>query len=63
MLLQSEQLAQFGGNFAAYLGTYWPIKRAFTNELADCQAGEMSLLANDLLLLGQELDEQTSAMF
>jgi len=63
MLLQSEQLAEFGGNFAAYLGTYWPIKSAFTNELADRQASEMSLLANGFLLLGHEFDEKTSAMF
>jgi hypothetical protein len=63
MLLQSEQLAEFGGNFAAYLRTYWPVECAFTNELADRQAGEMSLLANDFLLLGQEFDEQPSAMF
>ena len=32
MLLQSEELAEFGGNFAAYLGTYWPVECAFTNE-------------------------------
>jgi len=54
MLLQSEELAEFGGNFPAYTGTYWPVESAFTNVFADRQAGEMSLLANDFLLLGQE---------
>jgi len=34
MLLQSEELAEFGGNFPAYTGTYWPVESAFTNELA-----------------------------
>ena len=63
MLLQSEELAEFGGNFAAYLGTYWPIKSAFTNEVADRQASEMSLLANGFLLLGQEFNEEPPAMF
>jgi hypothetical protein len=63
MFLQSKELAEFGSNLAAYLGTYWPIKRAFTNEVADRQASEMSLLANGFLLLGQEFDEQSPAMF
>jgi hypothetical protein len=63
MFLQSEELAEFGGNFAAYAGTYWSVQSAFTNELADRQASEMSLLANEFLLLGQEFDEQSPAMF
>ena len=63
MLLQFEELAELGSNFPAYTGTYWPVESAFTNEAANRQAGEMSLLANGFLLLGQELDEQPSAMF
>jgi hypothetical protein len=63
MFLQSKELAEFGSNLAAYFRTYWPIESAFTNEVADRQASEMSLLANGFLLLGQEFDEKTSAMF
>jgi hypothetical protein len=61
--LQSKELAEFGSNLAAYFRTYWPIESAFTNEVADRKASEMSLLANDFLLLGQEFDEQPSSMF
>jgi hypothetical protein len=51
MLLQPKELAEFSGNFAAYLLTYWPVQSAFTNVVTDRQSCEMSLLANGFLLL------------